>query len=43
MGEARGGESYGECLETFRTQLETQLNSFYFFTRNPLKSPDSDK
>ena len=32
-----------ESLETFRTQLETRVDFFYFFARNPLKSPDSDE
>ena len=33
----------GEKLpsETFCTQLETRVDFFYFFARNPLKSPDS--
>jgi hypothetical protein len=31
------------AFETFCTQLETQLDLFYFFARNPLKSPDSEK
>jgi hypothetical protein len=30
-------------LETFCTQLETRVDFFYFFARNPLKSPDSDE
>jgi hypothetical protein len=29
--------------ETFCTQLETRVDFFYFFARNPLKSPDSDE
>jgi hypothetical protein len=30
-------------LETFCTQHETGIGFFYFFARNPLKSPDSDE
>jgi hypothetical protein len=30
-------------FETFCTQLETRVDFFYFFARNPLKSPDSDE
>jgi hypothetical protein len=30
-------------LETFCTQLETRVDFFYFFARNPLKSHDSDE
>jgi hypothetical protein len=33
----------GNALETFCTQLETRVDFFYFFARNPLKSPDSDE
>src|SRR6516225_2130251 len=29
--------------ETVCTQLETRVDFFYFFARNPLKSPDSDE
>jgi hypothetical protein len=29
--------------ETTCTQLETRARFFYFFARNPLKSPDSDE
>jgi hypothetical protein len=29
--------------ETFCTQPETRADFFYFFARNPLKSPDSDE
>jgi hypothetical protein len=32
-----------ERSETFCTQLETRVDFFYFFARNPLKSPDSDE
>jgi hypothetical protein len=32
-----------EPCETFCTQLETRVDFFYFFARNPLKSPDSDE
>ena len=31
------------ALETFCIQLETRVDFFYFFARNPLKSPDSDE
>ena len=31
------------AFETFCTQLETRVDFFYFFARNPLKSPDSDE
>jgi hypothetical protein len=38
------GESIGRTsYETFCTQLETRVDFFYFFARNPLKSPDSDE
>jgi hypothetical protein len=29
--------------ETSCTQPETRVDFFYFFARNPLKSPDSDE
>jgi hypothetical protein len=32
-----------EEFETFCTQPETRVDIFYFFARNPLKSPDSDE
>jgi hypothetical protein len=32
-----------KAFETLCTQLETRLDFFYFFARNPLKSPDSDE
>ena len=33
----------GNAFETFRTQLETRDDLCYFFGRNSLKSPDSEK
>jgi hypothetical protein len=40
----RDGERETEnASETFCTQLETQVDFFIFFARNPLKSPDSDE
>jgi hypothetical protein len=33
----------GKGCETFCTQLETRVDFFYFFRRNPLKSLDSDE
>jgi hypothetical protein len=36
-------KSMKERFETFCTQLETRVDFFYFFARNPLKSPDSDE
>jgi hypothetical protein len=38
-----GGKETFERPETFCTQLETRVDFFYFFARNPLKSPDSDE
>jgi hypothetical protein len=32
-----------DAFETFCTQPETRVDFFYFFARNPLKSPDSDE
>jgi hypothetical protein len=37
------GEEQRRRLETFCIQLETRVDFFYFFARNPLKSPDSDE
>jgi hypothetical protein len=37
------GETDEKSLETFCTQLETRVDFSYFFSRNPLKSPDSDE
>jgi hypothetical protein len=32
-----------KAFETFCAQLETRVDFFYFFARNPLESPDSDE
>jgi hypothetical protein len=39
----RSEEGGKQPPETFCGQLETRVDFFYFFARNPLKSPDSDE
>jgi hypothetical protein len=41
--QAAGSRKEKQPSETFCTQLETRVDFFYFFARNPLKSPDSDE
>jgi hypothetical protein len=44
LGDTHVGERRDvNASETFCTQPETMVEFFYFFARNPLKSPDSDE
>jgi hypothetical protein len=42
-GRLPSGKEMKGGFETLCTQLETRVDFFYFFARNPLKGPDSDE